>query len=738
MNWMLKKLFILFALNVYSFSVHCQNGDDASFFHNYDIVKSIKKSAEDINFSKNLKEISVEDKKFLNSFPNFLPNLLNTTLLELLSQTTSEKCVQDLQYVFRSLSSPIDWPLKMLDSFGKPESGILLGNFKWLGEYDECLKIYAPPDGKSGVGDFHGKYCSLSIPVVLENMTIPLSTAVCLPDSCNPNATFNGLFKDLPKNVTKFGMNENIETILSNTTITCKARSKELTTGAICVIIFLCIMVLLAVIGSSITALEHYMESKSEKGSVNIDGKSSLNGDVENAPRHTLPQGAIDDARFPVWFEKYKTFFNCFCIFTNGEKILNTGGSEGHLPCLHGIRFFSMTWVIVCHSYLGVATYIRNPLESINYVDNWTFQIIMNGFFSVDSFFVLSGFLVAYVYFKQAPKRNGEIPWLYYYLHRYIRLTPVYMIVLAFFAAVGPFLGSGPLWPDYTVIPACKDNWWWNLLYINNFQNMSDWCMGWSWYLANDMQFYVITPLFLITLYRWPKIGYSILGLFFCISFTANFAITYEYHFVKGMGNIADFAEDLQNFLPSLMNFFNKIYTKPYTRIEAYLVGVLLAYIIYKRKENNSPKLNTKILGIGWILASGAALACQFGLYHQKLSLVTASFYNALSRLGFSLGLCWVIFVCVIGQGDAVNSILSWKPLIPLSRLTYCAYLVHPVVMTAYFGSIRALIEFNHINVIMLYLGILFLSYVAALVTSILFESPVIRLERLLRNRFSS
>ncbi|CAL1277771.1 unnamed protein product [Larinioides sclopetarius] len=186
------------------------------------------------------------------------------------------------------------------------------------------------------------------------------------------------------------------------------------------------------------------------------------------------------------------------------------------------------------------------------------------------------------------------------------------------------------------------------------------------------------------------------------------------------------------------MNFFNKIYTKPYTRIEAYLVGVLLAYIIYKRKENNSPKLNTKILGIGWILASGAALACQFGLYHQKLSLVTASFYNALSRLGFSLGLCWVIFVCVIGQGDAVNSILSWKPLIPLSRLTYCAYLVHPVVMTAYFGSIRALIEFNHINVIMLYLGILFLSYVAALVTSILFESPVIRLERLLRNRFSS
>ena len=29
----------------------------------------------------------------------------------------------------------------VLDTFGKPPSGILEGSFKWPGEYSECLKI---------------------------------------------------------------------------------------------------------------------------------------------------------------------------------------------------------------------------------------------------------------------------------------------------------------------------------------------------------------------------------------------------------------------------------------------------------------------------------------------------------------------------------------------------------------------------------------------------------------------
>ena len=38
-----------------------------------------------------------------------------------------------------------------------------------------------------------------------------------------------------------------------------------------------------------------------------------------------------------------------------------------------------------------------------------------------------------------------------------------------------------------------------------------------------------------------------------------------------------------------------------------------------------------------------------------------------------------------------INTILSWKVFIPLGRLTYCAYLVHPIIQYYYYGSRKEL-----------------------------------------------
>ena len=60
----------------------------------------------------------------------------------------------------------------------------------------------------------------------------------------------------------------------------------------------------------------------------------------------------------------------------------------------------------------------------------------------------------------------------------------------------------------------CQEYWWANLLYINN---LVPWkgdkiCNSESWYLSNDMQFYVVAPLFIVLLFWRPLLGkYKIL-----------------------------------------------------------------------------------------------------------------------------------------------------------------------------------------------------------------------------------
>lgn len=55
---------------------------------------------------------------------------------------------------------------------------------------------------------------------------------------------------------------------------------------------------------------------------------------------------------------------------------------------------------------------------------------ILNGTFSVDSFFVMSGMLATYNILKLLDKNNGKMNIFMFYVHRYIRLTPTYAILI--------------------------------------------------------------------------------------------------------------------------------------------------------------------------------------------------------------------------------------------------------------------------------------------------------------------
>lgn len=68
----------------------------------------------------------------------------------------------------------------MIDSFGKPGAGVLDGNIKWLGSFDECLNIdpvvYGNPLKKTDpTTPFGTQWCDAKMPFPTDLLPVPIS-----------------------------------------------------------------------------------------------------------------------------------------------------------------------------------------------------------------------------------------------------------------------------------------------------------------------------------------------------------------------------------------------------------------------------------------------------------------------------------------------------------------------------------------------------------------------------------
>ena len=72
---------------------------------------------------------------------------------------------------------------------------------------------------------------------------------------------------------------------------------------------------------------------------------------------------------------------------------------------------------------------------------------------------------------------------------RFIRLTPLPLMISFFYATILPKIGNGPLWQFLSgrFSHNCEKWWWHNLLYIQNIPEANpkgEICMGETWYLG--------------------------------------------------------------------------------------------------------------------------------------------------------------------------------------------------------------------------------------------------------------
>lgn len=125
-------------------------------------------------------------------------------------------------------------------------------------------------------------------------------------------------------------------------------------------------------------------------------------------------------------------------------------------------------------------------------------------------------------------------------------------------------------------------------------------------------------------------------------------------------------------------------------------------------------------------------------LIHSQYSILCFGFmhvhkydYNR-DSLAWGLALLWIVLSCKWGLAKPIDRLLSLRAMLPLSRLTYCAYLVHPVTQIAMSLDLKGTVHIQHGFIFTIFLGNVVTSYSIALILSLLFEAPVVRLLKIL------
>jgi peptidoglycan/LPS O-acetylase OafA/YrhL len=618
--------------------------------------------------------------------------------------------------------------IEVIDAMGKPGADLLYGGFTFMaGSFDECLnigervKFWSAPITA---------YIVIKPPPNPTLVPIGIRYGMCVPVSCD-SEDFQYFINQSNAFILQYEQTFFLEGDFSQVVET-KSRTTPLTTGAIIMITVCCIFLALAIFGTVADVGVKILKEFSKKLNGSSINRNPAIDPEESSPLLGQPSKRHAAHRGGIFFEMFNPleFITAFSVFKNVGMILSTKQPPTAITSLNGIRVISMGWVILGHTFLWCYGITSNPLYVVtNVASRFSAQPIVNGYFSVDSFFFLSGTLVAYLTLREMERKKGRFPVITYYLHRYLRLTMVYAFLLFFWWTLTVHLGNGPTWRKAAGVDSdlqnnCEKYWWTNFLYINNLYpwGLKDECMGWTWYLSNDMQFYILAPLIVIPLYFFFPAGLLISGVLIIVTIVANGAIAGVKGFQANMFQDHSGGEN------------NDIYIKPYTRAGPYIVGLVLGYILFKKVRINIHWLaDWLIYRVVLTVAGGCLFSTLYGLYSSwgrgGISLAENVSYFMFSRFVWAFGLALLVFACHNGYGRAINAFLSMGFWVPLSRLTYTAYLFHPIILTVVFNTLREPFTYSDYILTVYGIAMVVLSFGAAGVVAVFVEFPLSNLE---------
>ncbi|XP_075539360.1 nose resistant to fluoxetine protein 6-like [Dermacentor variabilis] len=357
-------------------------------------------------------------------------------------------------------------------------------------------------------------------------------------------------------------------------------------------------------------------------------------------------------------------------------------------------------------------------------------MIIPAAFNGVDTFFFLSGFFLSHIVSKK--KGNGPAVFLIAVLRRLIRTCiPLFFILMWFYLL--PRLVTGPDTENFfqRFYLEMEQHWWHLLVQIRNFSELkSEDTLPHIWYLSTDFQLFVVSLLTLLT-FRRRKLGalaaLAMLSLLGCAIATWTVARLHLLPFI-----IVPFPQYMR-----MRSTVNDYYIQPFYHAVCYFSGCMTALIVADFRERKISKIFQLA---GWCASISCGLFCVFVKFPWYLSKKPTSHGVELlvaffDRILWSFCLSWITLACATGRAGTLSKFLSWNAFVPLSRLSYCVYLIHMPFLEVLVGSSRERIYWSVFNLLTLTFAVLVWCFLLSYMTFIACEAPTGAFDKLLFGR---
>nr|XP_036670767.1 nose resistant to fluoxetine protein 6 [Drosophila suzukii]XP_036670768.1 nose resistant to fluoxetine protein 6 [Drosophila suzukii]XP_036670769.1 nose resistant to fluoxetine protein 6 [Drosophila suzukii]XP_036670770.1 nose resistant to fluoxetine protein 6 [Drosophila suzukii] len=651
--------------------------------------------------------------------------------------SVSQKCHAQLRQMQRGILGKQPWAMKVLDASGTKPSGFVYGQNYWLGSREACRGVQRPVgitlsknfDRVMHYGiitqqapfdmDYRVLYLRHSSPWQVEIKLMSeqiIHIGLCLPSACNSEEV-----KNLAQDYVAGGMfTENDIFDIRPEVVYMKDLQlrEEFFERASFRLLVACVLVT----GALMLCAQQLTATK------------------KMAPSSEEPDPGLAPAESEIWrglnsllqIEKLQKYIPCWDVPTNWAKIFAVReNSPNDIPLMNGLRSVCAIWIMVFHVVWFMYFTVHNKTVLISYAEQAFFQYVSSAPLLVDVFFTISGFLQTFNFLRnsqqlEAVRRNSlsENCKLFGKLlfHRYLRLGPLYLVVMATVDLVYAYIGDVSVYHiNERFDEMCSRHWWRNLLFIQNLFDHRDMCANWSWSLACEMQFFILANVLLFLYVRYPKAVKALVVSSFVATIAWSYSIGLSIKFQLSFD--AAFATGTE------------IYTSPFVRVLPYILGAATAWLLQENRtqlEISEPKER-----FCWHLALLVFFACIYSTVKRDLGPLMAITLFVMGRLFFSLSVCWMIARSCGGRGVWWSRLLEAKGFQHVSRLSYAIYLLNPLVIALFYSLTNASTHADPFMLCVVTCGFAVIVYLASILFSLSFELPFSNLSSLLNRRQS-